>query len=381
VFSPDRRTAIGMNATRIVRYDTAHPEAPVVLLGDIAQPDAWYPETISLARTPAQVVPRPAARYAFALHGIVWATDRDGVPKRIATLDTDDRSLRRLGGSAIPQWSPVGNRVLYFDVRANSFAGAAIVVDLDADMIARMGEPLIAVVPFPTWTPEGYVAYANLVGSRDSATFGVDGDLRTSLPSGGGSLARYAAREAAFGGGKTYLIDNGQPNALVQTRTLHTVVEVTGPASRRTVATVGQLSETGGVAASLLQLSVLGISADGGTLSARVSPASGSTGFRYVFFHAADGKPTLVLPGESVSDVRWSPKGHLVGMTIGRPIVRDAETGIVVATAGEGRFAGWSPDGSWFYVARDTGLFALPLTGGDPVRIFAFGVPVSATAP
>jgi hypothetical protein len=384
-FSPDRRTAIGTTATRIYRYDTARPDAPVVLLSDVSQPDAWYPETVALPRaTPPPATAKPAARYAFALHGIVWATDAQGVPRRIATLDSDDRSLRRLGGSAIPQWSPVGDRVLYFDVRANSFAGSAIVADLIADTNTRVGEPLIAVVPFPSWTPEGYVAYANLIGSRDSATFGVDGDLRISLPSGGGSIARYPGREAAFGGGKTYLIDNGQPNVPLQSRTLHSVVEVTGPTSRRTVATAADLAsnpQPGSAAASVLQLSALGISADGGTLSARVSPAVGSTGFRYVFFHASDGEPTLALPGQSVSDVRWSPKGHLVGMTLGRPIVRDAETGIVVATAGEGRFAGWSPDGTWFYIARDTGLFAVPLAGGDPVRISALGVPVSATAP
>jgi hypothetical protein len=246
-----------------------------------------------------------------------------------------------------------------------------------------MGDPLLAVDPFPTWTPDGYVAYAILIGSRDSATFGADGQLLIALPSSGGSVAQYAGREAAFGGGKTYLIDNGQLNVALQTRTAHTVVEITGATSRRTVATAAQLvaDQVGGASGSSLQLSALGAAADGGTLSVRVSPATGGLGFSYVFFRASDGKPTLALPGQSVSDVRWSPKGHLVGMTVGRPIVRDAETGVVLATAGEGRFAGWSPDGAWFYVARDTGLFASPVAGGDPVRISALGVPVSTTAP
>jgi hypothetical protein len=309
----------------------------------------------------------------------VWATDAQGTPRRIATLDTDDRSLRRLSGSAIPQWSPLGDRILYFDVRGNSFAGTALVADLSG-VTRRMGDPQLAVDPFPTWTPDGYVAYAILSGSRDSATFGADGQLFIALPSSGGSVAQYAGREAAFGGGKTYLIDNGR-TLTAQTRVDHAVLEVTGAATRRTVVTAPVLGTRAAAVSGPLQLSALGASADGATLSVRINPVTGSTGFFYVFFQAADGKPTLVLPGESVSDVRWSPKGHLVGMTIGRPIVRDAETGIVVATAGEGRFAGWSPDGSWFYVARDTGLFAVPLAGGDPVRIFAFGVPVSATAP
>jgi hypothetical protein len=353
-----------------------------VLLTDIAQPDAWYPKTITLARTPTPAVPRPVARYAFALHGIVWATDAQGTPRRIATLDTDDRSLRRLSGSAIPQWSPLGDRILYFDVQGSSFAGTALVADLSGTT-RRMGDPQLAIDPFPTWTPDGYVAFAILIGSRDSATFAADGQLRIALPSSGGSVAQYAGREAAFGGGKTYVIDNGQLNVALQTRTAHTVVEITGPTSRRTVATAAQLvaDQVGGASGSSLQLSALGAAADGGTLSVRVSPATGGLGFFYVFFRASDGKPTLALPGQSVSDVRWSPKGHLVGMTVGRPIVRDAETGVVVATAGEGRFAGWSPDGAWFYVARDTGLFASPVAGGDPVRISALGVPVSTTAP
>ena len=67
-------------------------------------------------------------------------------------------------------------------------------------------------------------------------------------------------------------------------------------------------------------------------------------------------------------------------MTLGNiPIVRDAETGSIVGSNGLGRFAGWSPDGKWFYVARDTGLYAQPLAGGELVRISALGVPVSTT--
>jgi hypothetical protein len=63
------------------------------------------------------------------------------------------------------------------------------------------------------------------------------------------------------------------------------------------------------------------------------------------------------------------------------PVVRDADTGAIVASATSGRFAGWSPDGKWFYIARDTGLYAQLLSGGDPVRISPLGVPVSTTTP
>jgi hypothetical protein len=129
-----------------------------------------------------------------------------------------------------------------------------------------------------------------------------------------------------------------------------------------------------------LQLSMLGASADGTVLSVRMSPAAGSVGFIFAVLRAVDGTPTLQVPGQDVADIRWSPTGHLVGMTLGNiPVVRDAETGTIVASATSGRFAGWSPDGKWFYVARDTGLYAQLLAGGEPVRISALGVPVSTT--
>jgi hypothetical protein len=127
------------------------------------------------------------------------------------------------------------------------------------------------------------------------------------------------------------------------------------------------------------QLSQLGASADGAFLSVRISAASGDVQFTFALLSASDGRPTTRLPLPTVADVRWSPVGHLVGMTSGVPRVLDAETGVVVASAGEGRFAGWSPDGRSFYVARDVGLFSIALAGGEPIRISAIGVPVSAT--
>jgi hypothetical protein len=129
-----------------------------------------------------------------------------------------------------------------------------------------------------------------------------------------------------------------------------------------------------------LQLSMLGASADGAYLSVRISPAAGSVGFIFAVLRAADGVPTLQAAGQDVADIRWSPSGHLTGMTLGNiPVVREADTGRIIASATSGRFAGWSPDGKWFYVARDIGLYAQSLAGGEPVRISSFGVPVSTT--
>jgi Tol biopolymer transport system component len=385
VFSPDRRTAIGLTTTRIVRYDTAQPDNPVVLLSDVVQPDAWYPETVTITRStvaPAQA--RPAARYAFALAGLIWVADATGEARLLRQLQANDLDTRRLSGVAIPQWSPDGERILYFDVLSSSFRGAVFVTDATGTG-GRLSDQ-DAAGPFPTWSPDGNVAYTDLLFSFDSAGFGAAGEVRIVNPTSSARVATYRAREIAFGGGKTYLIDNGRLESPAG-YTDHAILEATARGSR-TLTTAAVLDAGSAFAGqspgpvTLLQLSMLGASADGEYLSVRISPASGNSPFTFAILRTADGAPTFRLPGQAIDDVRWSPNGHLVGMTIGNiPGVRDAQTGAIVASAGSGRFAGWSPDGKWFYVARDTGLYAQRLSGGEPVRISALGVPVSTATP
>lgn len=390
VFSPDRRTAVGLTSSRIYRYDVAQPTAPVVLLADVTQPDAWYPDSVNLARaapTPSSQA-RPAARYAFALGGVLWATDASGEVHLVRQLQTDDRVLRRLSGVAVPQWSPKGDRILYFDVPGpgNLSSGAVFVTDTTGTG-GRLSDR-DAAGPFPTWIPDGNVALVRLVGAFDSATFAANGEVRIVSPMGSQLVTTYNAREIALGGGKTYLIDNGRPSATNQTGTSvdHAILEQT-PSGPRTITNAAFVDAglpfdpaRGPVAQTALQLSMLGASADGAFLSVRISPAVGNSPFTFALLRAIDGTPTFRVPGQGVSDVRWSPVAPLVGMTIGNvPAVRDAGSGAIVASSGSGRFAGWSPDGKWFYVARDAGLYAVPLAaGGEPVRISALGVPVSA---
>ena len=380
VFSPDRRTAIGVTGSRIFRYDSAQPSTPVVLLSDVVQPDAWYPQTVAIATSaPAPAAARPTARYTFALGGLLWAMDATGQARLLRQLQANDIDLRRLSGVALPQWSPSGDRIIYFDVLPNSFRGAVFVTDVTGTGGVLSDQD--AVGPFPTWTPDGNVAYTDLVSSFDSEGFGADGEVRVVSATNGARATTYRAREVAFGGGKTYLIDNGKLNVPLQTRTDHSILELTTTGTRivATTATLSAGTQLG--AAPGLQLSMLGASADGAFLSVRISPATGNVGFISFILRAADGHPTLEADSQAMADIRWSPSGHLTGMTLGNiPVVRDAE-GTIVASAGSGRFAGWSPDGKWFYVARDTGLYAQLLTGGDPVRISPLGVPVSATTP
>ncbi len=381
VYSPDRRTAIGLTGSRIFRYDTAQLTTPVVLLSDVLQPDAWYPQTVTIATSaPAPVTARPAARYAFALGGLLWVMDAAGGVRLLRQLQANDVELRRLSGVAVPQWAPAGDRIVYFDVLANSDRGAVFVTDVTGTG-GRLSDQ-DAAGPFPTWTPDGNVAYTDLVASFDSAGFGADGEVRIVSPTNGARVTTYHAREVAFGGGKTYLVDNGTLNLPLQTRTEHTILELT-PAGTRIVATTADLSAgTQFGVTPLLQLSMLGSSADGTVLSVRISPATGRVGFLFATFRASDGRLTLQADGQAVTDFRWAPSGHLAGMTLGNiPVVRDADTGTIVASATSGRFAGWSPDGKWFYVARETGLYAQLLSGGEPVRISPLGVAVSTTTP
>ena len=380
VFTPDRRTAIGLSSSQIFRYDTAQPDRPVLLLSDVAQPDAWYPETVAIARSsPIPAAAGPVARYAFALGGLIWATDANGEARALRQLQTDDRGLRRYSGVAVPQWSPGGDRIVYFDVLANSFVGAVFVTDASGTG-GRLSDQ-DAVGPFPTWSPDGNVAYTDLISARDSASFSTDGEVRIVTPTNGARVATHPAREVAFGGGKTFLIDNGKLNVSLQTRIDHSILE-SGPTGSRTVTTATGVSAGTQLGASqALQLSMLGASADGMFVSVRLSPPTGNVGFMFAVVRAADGLPAFELPPD-VADVRWSPTGHLIGMTVGNtiPMVRDLDS-LSFATGISGRFAGWSPDGKWFYVARDTGLYAQAVAGGAEVRISSLGVPVSTTTP
>jgi hypothetical protein len=349
-------------------------------LSDVLQPDGWYPQTVTVATSaPAPATARPAARYTFALGGLLWVMDATGGVRLLRQLQANDIDLRRLSGVALPQWSPAGDRIAYFDVLANSFRGAVFVTDVSGTGGVLSDQD--AVGPFPKWTPDGNVAYTDLVASFDSAGFGADGEVRVVSPTNGARVMTYHAREVAFGGGKTYFIDNGKLSVPLQTRTDHAILESTPTGTLTIVPNFAFEPGLGVPTAIPWQLSMLAASADGEFLSVRVSPAAGTVGFAVALLRASDGRPTTLLPGD-VTDVRWSPTGPYVGMTLGGiAAVRDAGNGEITASVGLGRFAGWSPDGKWFYVARETGLYAQLLSGGDPVRISPLGVSVSTTTP
>lgn len=111
-------------------------------------------------------------------------------------------------------------------------------------------------------------------------------------------------------------------------------------------------------------------------------------GGQFVVIRLDDGRPVWTTPLAGRSDLSFSPSNGLVGWTVTdrsdpplrQAFVADPADGRIVLQA-DGRFAGWSPDPGWIYVARDAGLFAVRLTGGDAVRVGPFGVPVVAAPP
>lgn len=169
-----------------------------------------------------------------------------------------------------------------------------------------------------------------------------------------------------------------------------TAITVSDDTGMRTVLELSRIvaDPRGGFAAdrSSATFSSLAAAADGAFLSLRVvvTPSNGINQVAVAVIRAADGAVTAFLPG-TPQDLRWSPAGRLLGATRPGPPesaaeVRDGATGTIIATQ-PGRFAGWSPDGAWYYVARAEGLFAFRPGGGAGVRVSAIGVPVSTTVP
>ncbi|MGH2499187.1 MAG: hypothetical protein ACRDF0_03730, partial [Candidatus Limnocylindria bacterium] len=194
-----------------------------------------------------------------------------------------------------------------------------------------------------------------------------------------------AAREVAWTAGGLFVL------AVDGERAGDAIVRLDGASARRIVDRERLLADPrarqGAAGTSMPRLSTIGASFDGRYLSARLTTPAGA--FILVLIRASDGAPTGFVTGASIADIAWSPARALVGHTStdtgGQPArpraeVRDPANNAVVAQQ-DGRFAGWSPDGAHYYVARAEGLFAFPLAGGAPLRISPIGVPVSTTLP
>ncbi len=415
VVAQDKRSAIAFTRTRIIRLDLSKPGTigSTVLFDPASDADAWFPSTIVVARpAPAALAAEPpAARYVFALGGALWSMDAGGnaAPLRVGTSNVDTRRRIPL---PLPAWSPKGDLLLTTEFAPRlqtQFSLGAVTIGRSGQTVrlAALGQVGLGSV---AWSPDGtaVAAISAPAGLTPGPASPPDAELEIQVATlDGSSRGTVAGREVAWSKSGLYVLSNGLFDPASRSRTGQTV-EVVDPAAQRpltfgmarrplvTVAALladprAQVPAAGVVSQTAAELTA---SPDGTHVGVRISYSGAQGGSRFIvaLVRAADGQPTAYLPGEQGSDLAWSPARATVGYTAsetrrqGSLATRAQVATIVDAASGEtlakqdGRFAGWSPDGAGYYVARDTGLYFAELSANDLLRIGPVGVPVSATA-
>ena len=383
IVAPDGRSAIGFSANRIIRFDLVRGaalgtfSAPTVMLDSVAGGDVWYPRGAPVAAAPIEASGAPAARYAFGLGGHLWTMGPDGVASFL-------RARTSLAGrrNVLPTWSPQGDRLLAIQLAGQGLAGVTaatpIAVTLGQDGVRPYLESRAATA-IPSWSPAGD-AFAVVVDRRGVDATSAQADLEVRFVSVDGGLAREAVpgREVAWTRAGVLVLTAASLDLVVGT-------------SRRTVVELAQIlaDARGEFPADRTSTTFANLSSspDGAYAAVRVgvTPRAGANRFTVVLVRVSDGRITAFLNGSTAQDLGWSPAGGRLGLTQtaeggNLAEIRDAGTGQVIASR-PGRFAGWSPDGEWSYVARGEGLFAYRGGDGEGVRVSAIGVPVVTTTP
>ncbi|MDQ2953301.1 MAG: hypothetical protein M3R54_13665 [Chloroflexota bacterium] len=406
--SPDKRFAIGFAGANLLRLDVGATGAvggPVVLLGSVNQGDAWFPRTVSLANVAVAKVDVPAARYVFALGGHLWSMGADGQPTLLRAGNTNSLTLRRFT-LAPPVWSPAGDRLLTVE----SLSPGATAFQLIAVVISRDGTPRrytspSSIGPGVSWSPDGsQIVVASLpAASTDPVVLGSDLVLQVIDAVSGGVARTLAGREASWTKNGIVVLTNGTVRAGDRARDGQ-ALEIWNGTQKTDLVTIAKLvadprAQAPAQTRGLTQVAGLSASPDAAYAAIHMNFLATTPTITFAIVRARDGVTTSLITGDAVSDESWASTGRFIGYTqnaagpvpnqsaavlpIGprqHAIVRDAETGEVVMDL-EGRFAGWSPDGLWTYIARNDGLYARRLAGGDPVRFSLYGVVVNATTP
>ncbi len=402
--SPDKRYAIGFAGPTVVRVDitpTGLAPSAVLLLGSIDYGDVWFPRP-PLAR--AAQTPRPdapAVRYAFALGGNIWTMGPDGVASVLRTGATNAQTQRRFN-IPLPRWSPAGDRILTVESLGTGAAAQQLIpVIIDtAGKVTRL-TAVSSVAPAVAWSPDGtrIAAVALPASPQDPSilqseltirVMTVDGAIGQSIP----------GREVAWSGPGMFVLTNGTIRANDRARDEQAIEFWTGT-QKRTVTTVARIIGDpravvgSGSTRGITSVSNITAASDGTFAAMRVAFLGSTTTPFLVLLRASDGAATQYVLGDRIADEAWSPARAFIGYTNttggqgitgtateAKPnaVVRDAVSGAVLAEV-EGRFAGWSPDGAWFYVSTSGGLYARLLAGGALVRVSGLGVPVSITKP
>jgi Tol biopolymer transport system component len=401
--SPDKRYAIGFAGPTVVRVDispTGLAPNAVLFLGSIDSGDVWFPRSVPLARAPAAPADAPAMRYAFALGGNVWTMGPDGVASVLRTGASNAQTQRRFS-VPLPRWSPAGDRVLTVE----SLGTGASALQLIPVTIDRTGKvtrlaALSSVAPVVSWSPDGSLIAAVALPAAPQDPSILLSELTVKVVSVAGALGQsIPGREVAWATPGMFVLTNGTIRANDRARDEQAIELWTGT-QKRTVTTVARIIADQRAAAppttkGITSVSNITAAADGTFVAARVVFLGTTATPFLVLLRVSDGTATQYVLADRISDEAWSPVRALIGYTNtqggqgipGTPteakpvaIVRDASSGAVLAEV-DGRFAGWSPDGAWFYVATSGGLYGRPLAGGALVRISGIGVPVSVTKP
>ncbi|MEK6619642.1 MAG: hypothetical protein AABZ26_01565 [Chloroflexota bacterium] len=390
---PDGRTAYGFAPDRIVRLDlakltvSAAPQTPSpavgVFLDGTTDGDVWFPTTTAVTKAPAALVtlpapPRPpAARYAFNLGGHLWSAG-----DRQASLLRPGPAVRRIQ-LPLPRWSPSGEVLVAIEQAGAAFATNALVpVAIDRDGKQTRLELARGSARSFAWSPDGN-ELAVAVDKRGISALASDADneIRFLTLDGRASRPATAGNEVAWTAGGLFLLkDVAAGTARSQAIEL---VDAQGRArpliTREELTADGRASPSPTLGATL---SSLDAAADGSFVSVRLATQDSTTSRTFLVVLGRGGAPLLYLRGDNLTDQTWSPSRPVLGYTL--DIRTQSESAVVHAPEGgilgrqEGRFAGWSPDGEWYYVARVTGLYAYPLAGGQGVRVSSLGVPVAA---
>ncbi len=392
----DGRRVVARTASRILVANVSGPSASsasagilpsTVLVGDVIDADAWAARRVApLASAPPD--PAGRGRFAFVLGRTLWTWSPPAAPVALA-LDV-------VVGP--PTWSPRGDRIattLYqIDPLGPSTHPVLIPPDgggrVDLDTGGLGGFALTYGARGIAWTPGGDVAVHLARGDRtlqfvtrlyDPST----GAVRDTIP---GRVAWAGGREVVLTDGdldndtgdrveqQVIVRDGAKERVLTDARRIAAGPLLAGLPDREQAPAIGDIEPTGdpGLLAVWFQRQRFG----------------GYSSAALVVVRVADGGAVWILPfspQDPPADVAFAPAGPFVGWTVHRaqaapaadPLatVVDVTTDRVVRTVA-GRFAGWSPDGTTYYVARNEGLFAYPIAGGDPAYVGPFGVPVAA---
>lgn len=393
--SDDGARVVGMTESGVLLIDpsrirTSQPaSATTLLLSGVRDPDAWFPRpAVPLAHAGAPAAGGPRARLAFTLGRTLWLSDADGA---VRGLLTDGRAF-----VSRPVWSPAGDRlaaVRYAD------DGTAVPFVLRPDGSGRvdLGGAVGYRVRGVAWTGDGRVAVQLVLDDRvlQHVTRVYDGAT--------GRLEATVEGRASWVGDREIVLTDGDLDIDTGNRVEQRIVVREGATER--VLTDARRLAADPLLADLPDQTLapriddVEPTADPALLAVWLQRQrfGGYVSAALAVVRISDGAAVWRVPfspREAPSDVAFGPAGRHVGWSARGAFpsevaahVVDISTGATVVRV-DGRFAGWSPDGASFYVARLEGLFAYRLDGSGlgvvvepPAYVGPYGVPVAAARP